>query len=511
MKANNRVIRNVSWSVGFAALTLCWAMVTTPASLGDNPPADGPAAAEVKPAMIDLDKAIAITLPRLSNHLTPVPFKSGDGKSGWVIKIPGGRPIATPAYADGLVFIGGGYGSHEFYALHAQTGAVAWKIKTSDDGPTAAVVEDGCVAFNTESCTVIVCDARTGKLLWQEWLGDPLMSQPAIAGGRLYIAHPANQRGQHQMANQQAAAAPPAAARGSHKLLCADLKTGRHLWDHEIPADVISAPVISDGKVYFTCFDGTSFCLNAASGDEVWKQANSGTSAPLVAGKDVIMTMKIEERGKNYEGIKRVDKERGHEKDGALLAQAEADYLGENQGGGVNLSKSQTMALDSSVGFSSAPPAAQLGAANKQVGVNSVVGGWAYQGSRAAYSNGQMMNAQGRYLNCMRAIDGKFAWRAEVKGAGVDANSQVFSPPALGRSNMYLCSAQGHVMAIGQKDGAVNVLYALTQPMTFQPALAHGNIYVGTANGLLICLKTGDRDADGWYAWGGNAQHNKNN
>jgi len=43
-----------------------------------------------------------------------------------------------------------------------------------------------------------------------------------------------------------------------------------------------------------------------------------------------------------------------------------------------------------------------------------------------------------------------------------------------------------------------------------QPALALGNIYVGTANGLLICLKTGDPDADGWYAWGGNAQHNKN-
>jgi outer membrane protein assembly factor BamB len=121
-----------------------------------------------------------------------------------------------------------------------------------------------------------------------------------------------------------------------------------------------------------------------------------------------------------------------------------------------------------------------------------------------------MMNAQGRYLNCMRAIDGKFAWRAEVKGAGVNADSQVFSPPALGQLNLYLCSAQGHLLAIRQKDGGVNFLYALQQPMTFQPALAQGNIYVGTANGLLICLKTGDPDADGWYAWGGNAQHNKN-
>lgn len=518
MRSNNRVIRGVLWGVNLAvlafALLLAWSLVSVPTGIGNSDSSDGQSPAAFKQVAIDLDKAVAVTLPSLSEGLTPAPFKTADGKSGWAIKIPGGRPLATPAYADGMVFIGGGYGSHEFYALNAQTGALVWKIKTSDDGPTAAVVEDGCVAFNTESCTVIVCDAQTGKLLWQEWLGDPLMSQPAISKGRLYIAHPTNQRGHQQVTNQipqtSAAQGTAPAGRTSHKLLCADLKTGRHLWDLNIPADVISAPVVSNDKLYFTCFDGTSFCFDATSGNEVWKKANSGTSAPLIAGGDVIMTMKVEERGKHYEGMKRVDAARGNEKDKALLAQSEANYLQENQGGGVQLSKTETMSLDASVGFGSAPPAAKLDVANKQVGVNSVAGGWAYQGSRAAYRNGQMMNAQGRYLNCMRALDGKFAWRAEVQGAGVSADSQVFSPPALGQLNLYLCSAQGHLMAIRQKDGVVNFLYALQQPMTFQPALAQGNIYVGTASGLLICLKTGDRDADGWYAWGGNAQHNKN-
>ena len=48
--------------------------------------------------------------------------------------------------------------------------------------------------------------------------------------------------------------------------------------------------------------------------------------------------------------------------------------------------------------------------------------------------------------------------------------------------------------------------------VTFLWAVARdskGNVYAGTSDGRLICLKTGNKDADGWYAWGGNAQHNK--
>jgi outer membrane protein assembly factor BamB len=469
-------------------------------------PRAAPAPAAFKQVEIDLDRSIAVSLPELNADLKPIRYRTPDGREGWVVKIPGGRPIATPAYWDGMIFIGGGYGSHEFYALNAQTGEVVWQIKTKDDGPTAAVVEDGCVAFNTESCTVDVCDARTGKLLWEEWLGDPLMSQPAIYKGRLYIAYPAGQR---RGANAQQASSPNGAPR-SHRLLCADLRTGKHLWEQPITADVISAPIISSGNVYFTCFDGTSFCLDAITGKVVWRKENSGTSAPLVARDQVILTMKVQESGRNYEGVKRIDARAGDEKDKDLLAKSEAAYLGENKGGGVALGATETVQLDASVGFSSAPSSANLSAANKQVGVSSVVGGWAYQGSRAAHSNNQMMNAQGRYLNCMRMSDGEFSWRAEVKGAGINSDSQVFSPPALGVENMYLCSGQGHLISVSQKDGAVGLLYSLKQPMMFQPALALGNVYVGTANGLIICLKTGGKDADGWYAWGGNAQHNKN-
>ena len=231
-----------------------------------------------------------------------------------------------------------------------------------------------------------------------------------------------------------------------------------------------------------------------------------------------MLTTKVREQDKSYEGLKRIDSKQGDDKNGTLLGKSEAKYLDEYRGGligggghgtGPGLGVAEAVKIDASVGFGSAPPAAKLESANKQVGVSTVVGGWAYQGSRPAFSRGQMMNAQGRYLNCIRATDGKFTWRAELTGAGINAHSQIFSPPAIGTKHLYLSSVLGHVLSIRQSNGYVGRLYMFKQPFMFQPALARGNMYLGTANGHLICIKMGDPDVDGWYAWGGNAQHNK--
>ncbi|HYK39656.1 MAG TPA: PQQ-binding-like beta-propeller repeat protein [Candidatus Eremiobacteraceae bacterium] len=458
---------------------------------------------------LDLGAAVEVTLPSAPASLKAASFRTPDGRSGWVLRLPEGRPIATPAYDDGMLFVGGGYGSHEFYAIDAETGRIIWKIQTGDDGPTAAVVSDGYVAFNTESCTLIVVDEKTGKIVWQEWLGDPLMSQPAIDEGVLYMAYPGGQRESSQKERRNKFHPRPATPGGGHRFLALDLETGRHIWQQQIAADVITAPVISDGTVYFTTFDGTSYALNAEDGEVVWVKKDASTSAPVIYENQVIQTKKEKRGSEDYEGIMRKDAKQGKEQDAQVIAGNKAEYLKKDSGGGVALSASKAAELDSSVGFGAAPQAAQLSAANESVGVSSVVGGWAYQGSRAAVNNGQIMNAQGRYLNAVRAKDGKENWRAEIVGPKVSANEQIFSPPAVGAEYLYLTGAAGHLISVRQSDGSVGFSYALKAPMTFQPALAKGNIYAGTADGRIICLKTGNKDADGWYAWGGNAQHNK--
>src|SRR5215813_9888802 len=276
--------RKRSWAVVvFASAILTATVFTTPVftttvqarkGQGDNPAAKAPpnSAAKIK---INLDQAISVKLPQPRKDLAPVVFKTTKGDEGWIVRVPGGRPIATPAYADGMLFVGGGYGSHEFYAFNANTVDMVWKINTGDDGPTAAVVVGGYVGFNTESCTVLVVDEKTGKIIWKEWLGDPLMSQPAISDGKLYIAYPGGQRGHKQ------AQVSPGAEGYSHRLLAADLKTGKHLWEQAIPSDVISAPVISGDDVYVTTFDGTSMAFNAKTGGVLWTKKGVATSAPL--------------------------------------------------------------------------------------------------------------------------------------------------------------------------------------------------------------------------------------
>jgi len=455
---------------------------------------------------IDLSAAINLNLPAPARDLEPASFGTPDGKTGWVLRLPGNRPIATPAYADGMLFVGGGYGSHEFYAVDADTGKIIWKIQTGDDGPTAAVVADGMVAFNTESCTLVVVDERRGRVIWQEWLGDPLMSQPAIDKGVLYMAHPAATGRPAKPTEFHPRLATPG---GSHRLLAAELSTGRHIWEQEIAGDVITAPVISDGTVYFTTFGGESYALNAADGSVVWVKANAGTSAPVVAGGQLYETRKGQAGKDTTEGLARVDAKKGEARDRKLIAESGAEYLKAGSGGGVGLSAPEVKSLDSSVGFSAAPSTANLYVANDAVGVNSVVGAWAYQGSRAAVSKGQILNAQGNYINSVRASDGKPSWQAEVVGARSAAGGQVFSPPAVGHDYLYLAGAAGYLVSVRQSDGGVGFSYSMKAPIAFQPALAQGNVYVGTSDGRLICLKTGNKDADGWYAWGGNAQHNK--
>lgn len=117
----------------------------------------------------------------------------------WRIQTDG--PVNMPVVDHGIAYFGSWAGT--FYAVEVATGKVRWKIRTETYpeprygfptlGVTAtAAVREGRVYFPTARARVWCVDARTGKVLWRQAIGDPRAddiswSSPVVYGGRVYI------------------------------------------------------------------------------------------------------------------------------------------------------------------------------------------------------------------------------------------------------------------------------------------------------------------------------------
>ena len=114
----------------------------------------------------------------------------------------------------------------------ARLGASPWP-PDERDRQLAAACEDGVCVFNTESCTIFGIEVESGRMLWSHYLGDPLMSAPTIAGGRVFAAYPARPDRQGERTQRPEGM--------SHALGAFDLHTGELAWSRWLDSDVISA------------------------------------------------------------------------------------------------------------------------------------------------------------------------------------------------------------------------------------------------------------------------------
>ena len=430
----------------------------------------------------------------------PVSFKTKEGKKAWKVVIPGNRPLATPAVVDGKVYVGGGFGSFEFYALDAKTGKQVWQYRTGDDGPTAAVVSDGYIAFNTESCELEVVSIK-GKRIWKKWLGDPLMSMPAINNGKVFMAFP-NSRGDRK-----------------HYLACFDLKTGKEHWRKVIPGDIITAPVIEDNQIYVSTLEGTVTCFNETSGKVVWQDKKNATSSVAVY------------KGKCYFSQREATKIKG--KDGKLIVQQmeslalrpvavggkivklsetsrKADYLDFKKRTVHSSLEDANKKIDGTVGFASAPAAAKLYQANKNLGVGTVCSVWSYQGSRPFFYKGNLVSSMGDELKCVDPKTKKLLWSTKIESKSktkilVDSH---LTPPAIVNGKMFLGTSTGEVLCMNAESGKLLWKATVGEPILFQPAVMNGHVYVSSSTGSVFCVETGDANDTGWAMWGGNPCHN---
>jgi Ca-activated chloride channel family protein len=199
-------------------------------------------------------------------------FSFGEDRRGWVTRIPEMNQLPSVAYGAGKVFVSGGFESVSFYALDAKDGRVAWASQSlEDNGPTAPIYIDGRVVFNTESCTLFVMDAETGKKLWYKYLGDPTLAQATVSDGLVYAAHPCDK---------------------GWCLSAYKLKNGNVVWSRGVSSELLAAPIVDGDSVYATNLGGRLYRFDRKTGVQHWAKNLKATTAPWIDGERLYVSRK---------------------------------------------------------------------------------------------------------------------------------------------------------------------------------------------------------------------------
>jgi outer membrane protein assembly factor BamB len=224
-----------------------------------------------------------------------------------------------------------------------------------------------------------------------------------------------------------------------------------------------------------------------------------------VVGQNVYYTKRVDDGKQAEECI--ASYVRG---DGRLTreyAKKEAQYL-DAQVQRRSGQKVAAMKLDAANGFAGGAPAtANAPAALNNVGQDNVWSMQAFQGSRILSMNGRNYNCMGDEVVCTDPETGKELWKHKLEGDLTKQGGFLAAPPAAAGGQVFLATLHGEVLQLDPAAGKVARTYKLASPTRFQPIIEGGRIYVGTQDGKVVCIDTGDPKLTGWPCWGANAAH----
>lgn len=441
-------------------------------------------------------------------------------EKGFALQLPHQGLTPSPTFANGQLFVSGGFGSKEYFAFDAQTGALNWAVGLDDDGPTSAVVSDGKVVFNTESCTLFTLNETDGTVAWSYWLGDPLMSTPAVANGIVYTAYPAHGTGLSQSSNgiyQQHLQTPndPTLNQGfpnttsswnpTHVLIALDLHSGKIRWQRWIDGDILSAPVVEGEELHFTTFPGTIYQFEANSGELTSARASRATSPPSIVGEAVFVSRRADEGQTVQESISQLQRSNG------ALVQSQytrsAPYL-DQQVQTRSLLKSKAMNYDAGNGFGNGAPANsgwQQAASN--IGQSNVSSLQAFMGSRVLAYQERNFSVMGDELVCTDPVSGEVIWQKSFEGNLQQDGGYLATAPIVAGDQLLIATLKGDLVLYDPKKGKETARYALGETVRYPPIVHNGKIYVATLQGRVHCIDTEDPQLTGWPTLGGNAAH----
>ena len=172
-----------------------------------------------------------------------------------------GGVYSTPVTDGKSLYIGDDVGV--MYALDAKTGKTRWTFDTGMRIVGSPAVSEGVVVFGSANYTIYGLHAKTGKELWHITTNQAVMGAATIHEGIAYIGG------------------------GDGRMFAIDIHTGKVSWSFDqLTNYVLTRPLVYNDKLYFGCWDTHFYALNLSDGSLAWKW-NNGKGNPKLSPASV--------------------------------------------------------------------------------------------------------------------------------------------------------------------------------------------------------------------------------
>ena len=281
-------------------------------------PANGQVA-WVYPADDSRDRALYATpiidgdtvyLADYSGRVTRLGAGGSAPQTAWETEL-GAHVVATPAYADGLLYVPTADG--RVVVLETEAGLVTSTIQTADRRIWGAPVLRGGTIYigDLDNGQTVALDAESGEPIWQQEISGPTAADLVLDGGlllagafdqRLHALDVAN-NGEERWAFQGKGwflgrpvvdSGVVYAATMSGYVYAIDRETGAQIWAVEVDdAQFRAAPAIQGNSLIVVARDGRVLSLSTANGNIAWEQdattEGNVNANPLIIGTDIYL------------------------------------------------------------------------------------------------------------------------------------------------------------------------------------------------------------------------------
>jgi outer membrane protein assembly factor BamB len=407
--------------------------------------------------------------------------------------------ITTPTFYKGYIYTSAGFSARSFYSIHAATGKVKWAVNLSDDGPSAPLVTDSLLIFNTESCTIFALNRFTGKQVWAKWVGDPLLTHPATDGKLVFTAYPGLAMLRDTTVTERFKHLKP-----SHAFAALDVQTGAVVWQRWLDGDIMTTPIVQGNDIFLTTFSGSLYQLSKKDGKIRQAAKIKATSLPTIDGDRIYTTQRRDVDGEVYEAL--ISLRKRDYKDVQTLAMRAAPYL-DAAVQSQSKFKQACEVMDSINGFLLVPDASGWRKAEQLIGVSNVASMQSFVGSTVVVDDDRLYTCMGDSMLCFDKTTHERLWSYAISGDLEKEGGHLATLPMVLEKYVLTATVDGEVLFLDKRNGKLVQSYHANASVRCQPILVHGKIFAPTTEGGLVCIDTKKKDLEGWTMFLKNNAH----